>query len=109
MGGPGTRTSAGGGPNIYFSSSPGGGSANFSSFGGFGDPNRIFEQFMRSSGGFGDDDDGFGASFSSSPLGGGGGGRQGSFSSRYGDKPNGRSKTPEATVLEKPIAFTLEE
>lgn len=99
-----------GGPNMFFSASTGGSPGGGGGFPGFGftDPSSLFEQFLRQNAGFKDDDDYMpGFSYSSSPL---GGGRQGSFSSsRYGKEPNGRSKTPEATILEKPIAFTLEE
>lgn len=87
------------------------------------DPGSIFDHFAESEG-----LDGFDFAWSSSfaggsPLGGGGGagGNRGSHShshshsgfqgSRFGSsrEGNGRSKTPESTVLEKNIGFTLEE
>lgn len=54
-------------------------------------------------GGGGMDGMDFDFGFSSSPLGGHGRSRG------HREPPNGRSKTPETTVVEKPIAFTLEE
>lgn len=78
-----------------------------------GNPQNIFETFMKTSGGFGgDDDDGLGDFFSGgggSPL---GGGRGPFHSSRFGSRMNGsasRKPAAEATVVEKPIAVTLEE
>lgn len=88
----------------------GGGHGSRFSFPGFGgsfngqfnpsNPSHIFEQFVR--GGGIDPSDGFdGFNFSSSPLGGN--------RSRAREPPMGRSKTPESTILEKHIGFTLEE
>lgn len=117
FGGMGGMGSSGGGTQrMYFGSSNGpGGGFNFSN------PETLFEQFARTSGmdfggginfgggSAGMDDDDFGGhySFSSSPLGGNG---RGSFSNRAsGSMPNGRPKSPEASILNKPIPFTLEE
>ncbi|RPA87082.1 DnaJ-domain-containing protein [Ascobolus immersus RN42] len=122
FGGMGGGMPGGGTSRMYFSTSGGPGGGGFS----FSNPESIFEQFARSSGmdfgggmnfgggGGGMDDDDFGGhySFSSSPL--GGGGRGASFSGRgggggSGSMPNGRPKSPEASILNKPIPFTLEE
>ncbi|KAF8472457.1 hypothetical protein BDZ91DRAFT_790353 [Kalaharituber pfeilii] len=74
-----------------------------------GNPTSIFEQFARQEGlGAGLDGFDFDFGFSSSPLGGHGPSSYSSSRSRR-EPPNGRSKTPETTVVEKPIAFTLEE
>ncbi|KAL7272973.1 Molecular chaperone (DnaJ superfamily) [Rhizina undulata] len=98
----------GAGPRFTFSTSTPGGGHKF----GFmpGNPDNIFANFTKMGGmdGLDFDDFPFG---SSSPL---GGGRPGSFPSRgYASASmNGgqtRSKTPESTVLEKHIGFTLEE
>lgn len=110
MGGMGA---GGGAQRMYFNTSGGPGGGGFS----FTNPETIFEQFARNTGmdfggggmdfgGGGDDDFGGHYSFSSSPLGGGG---RGSFSGRGGSMPNGRPKSPEASILNKPIPFTLEE
>ncbi|KAH8150005.1 uncharacterized protein LAJ45_06158 [Morchella importuna] len=99
----------GGGRSYSFSGS------NFKNF-SFRNPEDIFASF-RMEGGFDDLDFGFG---SGSPLGGGGsrGASRGNhshgfpeqrFGSSRGPEMNGRSKTPESTVLEKHIGFTLEE
>lgn len=91
----------------------GGARASHFSFGGMPhgftptNPASIWEQFAASEGfstaGSGlDFDFGFG---NSSPLGGGGSSRR----PPREHMPNGRSKTPETTVLEKHIGFTLEE
>ena len=80
-----------------------------------GDPNGIWERFVRTEGpGSGGGMSGSGGggmdgldfdlfTSSSSPLGGHG-------RSRVHREPlNGRSKTPETTIVEKPIGFSLEE
>lgn len=74
-------------------------------------PNGIWEQFVMSEGGGkgggGGGFDGFDfdfSSFGSSPL----GGRQ-SHSRAHREPQNGRGKTPETTVIERSIAFSLEE
>lgn len=71
-----------------------------------GNPENIFETFAKA-GGLGDDFDFFGGG--GSPL---GGGSRNSFGGTrgYSTRPNGaRKPQPEATIVEKPIAFTLEE
>lgn len=88
------------------------------SFGGMphpftpGNPAGIWEQFistegtgggMGGGGGGGMDGLDFDFGFSASPLGGHGRTRV------HREPPNGRSKTPETTILEKPIGFSLEE
>lgn len=74
-----------------------------------GNPENIFETFAKA-GGLGEDFDFFGGG--GSPLGGGRnsfGGQQ-QQQQRFGARANGaRKPPPEATVVEKPIAFTLEE
>ena len=89
----GTRT-------FHFSTNGGGGGFNF------GDPNDIFANFARSGGGggVGEDEDIFNM-FSS--LGGMGGGARRSTSA--GMRPQPRPRTPEVTVVEKPLPVTLEE
>lgn len=80
-----------------------------------GNPESIFDNFAKSEGIDGFD---FGWGFSpggGSPLGGGRGAHSHSHSGFRGPgvgpsrEGNGRSKTPESTVLEKHIGFTLEE
>lgn len=80
-----------------------------------GNPENIFAHFAKMEG-LNDFDfgDGFGTGFASgSPLGGSRGGHShGGFQGqRFGSsrEGSGRSKTPESTVLEKHIGFTLEE
>jgi DnaJ family protein B protein 4 len=79
-----------------------------------GNPENIFANFAKMEG-FDDwDFDGFSARFTGgSPLGGSRGGHShsGFPGQRFGSsrEGNGRSKTPESTVLEKHIGFTLEE
>lgn len=95
----------GGGRTFHFSTGPGG-AGGFS----FGDPDDIFRNFAKSSGGMGGgaDDDIF-----STMFGGGGGGGPRFRTSRGG--PGGfqqkaqRAPTPEPTVVEKQLPLTLEE
>jgi DnaJ homolog subfamily B member 4 len=87
----GTRT-------FHFSTNGGGGGFNF------GDPNDVFANFAKSGGaGVGEDDDIF-SMFSG--LGGMGGGRR---NTSAGMRPQPRPRTPEVTVVEKPLPVTLEE
>jgi len=92
------------------------------SFGGMphsympGNPASVWEQFLKESagggmgggGGGGGGGEGmdtyFDLNFSSSPLGGGH-----SRMRAHREPQNGRSKTPETTIVEKPIGFSLEE
>lgn len=119
FGGQGSFPFASGGGGGFGGGMPGGGRGgntfHFSTSGGpngfqFSDPESIFSQFFRSTQG-GDDIPGFG---------GGGFGNMGGMggptgrgprrtSTRGFDGPNGRSATPEITVLEKPMPVTLEE
>ena len=90
----GTRT-------FHFSTNGGGGGFNFT------DPSDTFANFARSGGGgggIGEDDDIF-SIFSG--LGGMGGGARRSTSA--GMRPQPRPRTPEVTVVEKPLPVTLEE
>jgi DnaJ family protein B protein 4 len=101
---PGFQSNPGGG-GTRFSFTTTGGPADFAFMPG--NPENIFANFAKMGGLDGEDD--FGNPFGSgSPL--GGGGR--SFSgSRFG-RTNGSRKpaaVPEATVVERPISFTLEE
>lgn len=93
----GTRT-------FHFNTNGGGGGFNFT------DPNDIFANFARSggAGGVGEDDDIFNM-FSN--LGGMGGGMGGGArrSTGAGMRPQPRPRTPEVTVVEKPLPVTLEE
>ena len=102
----------------FSTQSSGGGTrgTNHFGFGGMpppfmpGNPNGIWEQFVMSesmgggAGGGGLDGFDFDFGFPSSPL----GGRQ-SHTRVHREPHNGRSKTPETTVIERPIAFSLEE
>jgi DnaJ family protein B protein 4 len=85
----GTRT-------FHFNTNGGGGGFNFA------DPNDIFANFARSSGGggVGEDDDIF------NMFSGLGGARR---STGAGMRPQPRPRTPEVTVVEKPLPVTLEE
>lgn len=93
----GTRT-------FHFNTNGGGGGFNFA------DPNDIFANFARSGGGggggggIGEDDDIFNMF---SGLGGMGGGAR--RSTGAGMRPQPRPRTPEVTVVEKPLPVTLEE
>jgi DnaJ homolog subfamily B member 4 len=94
----GFQTRPGGGRSFHFSTGSGGG-------GGFkfNDPNNIFAEFARSGGGgteFGEDEDIF-SLFS----GFGGGGRRSGGAQMRPQRP----KTPEVTVVERPLYVTLEE
>ena len=87
----------GGTRSFHFSTNGGGGGFNF------GDPNDIFANFAKSGGG-GEDDDIFNMF---SGMGGmGGGGRRSTGGSM---RPQPRPRTPEVTVVEKPLPVTLEE
>lgn len=97
----------GGGRTYSFSGS------NFKNF-SFQNPENIFANFAKQEGGFDDFDfGGFGSAFGAgSPLGNRGSHSHGGFpGQRFGSsrEGNGRSKTPESTVVEKHIGFTLEE
>ena len=85
----------GGGRSFHFSTNGGSGGFNF------GDPNDIFSNFAKTSGGqFGEDDDIF------SILSGMGGGRR---SGGGPMRPQPRARSPEVTIVEKPLPVTLEE
>ena len=87
----------GGTRSFHFSTNGGGGGFNFA------DPNDIFANFAKSGGG-GDDDDIFNMF---SGIGGiGGGGRRSTGGSM---RPQPRPRTPEVTVVERPLPVTLEE
>ncbi|KAK5107092.1 hypothetical protein LTR62_001876 [Meristemomyces frigidus] len=93
-----------GGPTFHFSTSGGGGGG----FGGFSDPNDIFRDFMRGSGGSmggGDDDDLMSAFLNSA---GGGKPRGGRTSSGFGGSRR-REPEMETTVVEKPLPVSLED
>jgi DnaJ homolog subfamily B member 4 len=87
----------GGTRSFHFSTNGGGNGFHFT------DPNDIFANFARS-GGAGEDDDIFNM-FSS--MGGMGGGAR--RSTGAGMRPQPRPRTPEVTVVEKPLPVTLEE
>ena len=98
----------GGGGTRTFTFNMGGGGPAGGGF-NFRDPNDIFEQFARTSGGgggFGEEDDLF--SVLSAGLGGGrpGGSRRSMPGMR---QPSMRPQTPEPTIVERPLAVTLEE
>jgi DnaJ family protein B protein 4 len=101
--GPGTH-------RFHFSTGGGGGANGFN----FSNPDSIFSEFLRGGGGGsmgGDDDDDFGG-FGGFGMGGMPGGIGGSGGSRRpGARFNGgrRAPEPEVTVVEKPLAITLEE
>lgn len=94
-----------GAPRFHFSTS-GGGANGFN----FSNPDSIFSEFLRGNGGGmgGDDDDfgGFGFGMGGMP-----GGMPGGNGRRPGARFNGgrRAPEPEVTVVEKPLAVTLEE
>lgn len=109
-GGPG----GGGARSFHFSTGPGGGGSNFQ----FSNADDIFSQFFKQGGaGMGDDDDIF------AQFGGGGGGMPGGFPGGFssmggGGRPGAqrgasgmsrRTRSPEVTVLEKPLPITLED
>ncbi|KAF8241716.1 DnaJ-domain-containing protein [Wilcoxina mikolae CBS 423.85] len=102
---PGFGGSFGGSPSFTFTTSTGPGGFP----GGFmpGNPENIFANFAKMNGLDGDDE--FGGLFGGgSPL--GGGARSFSGSRFGGSRSNGaRKPAPEATVVERPISFTLEE
>ncbi|OQO17090.1 hypothetical protein B0A51_14791 [Rachicladosporium sp. CCFEE 5018] len=124
---PGGNPFAGGGMPGGFGGMPsGGGTRTFSfnmggpqgggrgGFSGFSDPNDIFAQFMKSAGGgAGGDDDGFEGMFggSGSPFGGfGTGSRRAAGPTSFGGAGvRRREAEPETTVVEKPIAISLED
>ncbi|KAF1933725.1 DnaJ-domain-containing protein [Didymella exigua CBS 183.55] len=98
----------GGGARTYHFSTGGGGANGFN----FSNPESIFSEFLRGSGGgMGGDDDDLGG-FGGFGMGGMPGGMGGS---RGGRGPGGRfsggrrAPEPEVTVVEKPLAVTLEE
>ncbi|KAI5806662.1 DnaJ domain-containing protein [Peziza echinospora] len=102
-----------------FSGAPGGGggAGGFPGFGGFGgfqhgfnptNPQHIWEQFTRQEGFGGMDGFDFEYGFGS-PLGGGAPRTRREQHQHQHQQPNGRSKTPESTVVERHIGFTLEE
>ena len=90
----------GGTRSFHFSSNGGGGGFHFT------DPNDIFANFARSggAGGAGEEEDFFNMF---SGLGGMGGGAR--RSTGAGMRPQPRPRTPEVTVVEKPLPVTLEE
>ena len=106
-------------PGAGFGGGPagaGGARTGHFSFGGVphpfmpGNPANVWEHFLRTEGqsvgggmgGGGMDTYDFDINFSSSPLGHG-------RTRAHREPPNGRSKTPETTIVEKPIGFSLEE
>ena len=92
----------GGARTFHFSTNAGSGGGGFS----FSDPNDIFSQFAKSGGaGTGDDDDIF------SMFSGMGGGRPtgGARRSTGAQMRQPRARSPEVTVLERPLPVTLEE
>ena len=98
----------GGGARTFHFSTGGGGANGFN----FSNPESIFSEFLRGGGGgMGGDDDDFGG-FGGFGMGGMPGGMGGS---RGGRAPGGRfsggrrAPEPEVTVVEKPLAVTLEE
>jgi DnaJ family protein B protein 4 len=98
----------GGGARTFHFSTGGGGANGFN----FSNPESIFSEFLRGGGGgMGGDDDDFGG-FGGFGMGGMPGGMGGS---RGGRGPGGRfsggrrAPEPEVTVVEKPLAVTLEE
>ncbi|KAL6713140.1 Molecular chaperone (DnaJ superfamily) [Lecanora helva] len=98
----------GGGGTFHFSTGgPGGGGFSSGGFSG-GDPMDIFSQFFKQGGaGMGDDDDIF-----SQFTGGGsrfGGSSRSSRKDGYGGGGRRRERTPEVTIVEKPLPVTLEE
>lgn len=106
----------GGGRTFHFST---GGGGRGGGFGGFSDPKDIFAEFMRgggaSMGGGGDDMDDMFSGFGGSPFGGAGFGSAGgrpsagrSSSSAFGGGRR-REPEPETTVVEKPLAVSLED
>jgi DnaJ family protein B protein 4 len=99
---------SGGGARSFHFSTGGGGANGFN----FSNPESIFSEFLRGSGGgMGGDDDDFGG-FGGFGMGGMPGGMGGS---RGGRGPGGRfsggrrAPEPEVTVVEKPLPVTLEE
>jgi len=99
---PGFGGMPGGGRSFHFSTN-GGGSGGFS----FTDPNDIFANFARSSGGSmggGDEDDIFSML---SGMSGGGRPRKSGGGASFGRAQ--RPQTPEITVVERPLPVTLEE
>jgi DnaJ family protein B protein 4 len=101
-GGGGTRS-------FHFSTGPGGRSGGFN----FGNPDDIFAEFFKQSGGgmggMGDDDGGFGgfSGFGGMPAGGRAGRR--TSASRFDMNGGPRAPTPEVTVLERPLPVSLED
>jgi DnaJ family protein B protein 4 len=88
---PGAGGDMPGGARFHFSSN-GGGNPNFA----FQDPFSLFSEMFRN------DDDGF-SSFRSS------GGRRSQRNSAFEGGVNGRTITPEVTIVERPLPVTLEE
>jgi len=90
-----------GAPRFHFSTS-GGGANGFN----FSNPDSIFSEFLRGNGGDDDDFGGFGFGMGGMP-----GGMPGGNGRRPGARFNGgrRAPEPEVTVVEKPLAVTLEE
>ncbi|KAH6622046.1 DNAJ heat shock family protein-like protein [Boeremia exigua] len=105
--GAGGMPSGGGGARTFHFSTGGGGANGFN----FSNPENIFSEFLRGSGGgMGGDDDDFGGfgGFGASGMPGGMGGSRGG---RPGGRFSGgrRAPEPEVTVVEKPLPVTLEE
>ncbi|KAG9202700.1 hypothetical protein G6514_004192 [Epicoccum nigrum] len=99
----------GSGPRTFHFSTSGGGANGFN----FSNPESIFSEFLRGGGGgsMGGDDDDFGG-FGGFGMGGMPGGMGGSRAGRgQGARFSGgrRAPEPEVTVVEKPLAVTLEE
>ncbi|KAJ4324213.1 Molecular chaperone (DnaJ super) [Neodidymelliopsis sp. IMI 364377] len=98
----------GGGARTFHFSTGGGGANGFN----FSNPESIFSEFLRGQGGggMGDDDDfgGFGG-FGMGGMPGGMGGSRGSRGSGARFSGGRRAPEPEVTVVEKPLAVTLEE
>ena len=114
FGGMGGMPGGGGTRTFHFNTGGGGGGA-----GGFGrDPNDVFREFFKSQAGSGmggDDDDGFFASFGGAgmpggfPGFGGSGGRTSRTTSGFSGSGRRREPEPERTVIERPLAVSLEE
>lgn len=98
----------GGGARTFHFSTGGGGANGFN----FSNPESIFSEFLRGGGGSmgGDDDDfgGFGG-FGMGGMPGGMGGSRGNRGSGARFSGGRRAPEPEVTVVEKPLAVTLEE
>ena len=96
----------GGGTRTFHFSTGGGGGGGSGGF-NFSDPNDIFAQFARNSGGVGDDDDPISNLFGGFGGASRGTGSRGSTSNFSARQP--RPQTPETTVIQRSLPVTLEE